>query len=161
MTGLETADGILNDLGNPIYYKNGIDVAKIEKVMTEMSPEQKEALNTAVQELVENKYPDYKENQGKQATELNIQPLQEGENIETRRINNLQKSGINPYKPHKIILFEGVKKHKSVWRAMRRGHVSVIGEVFPNRPFTNKKNAKVNEIKKQIYGEYKKIASRV
>ena len=36
-------------------------------------------------------------------------------------------------------LFDAVRKFKSVKRAIRRGHVSPIGEVYPNRPFNNRK----------------------
>lgn len=81
-------------------------------------------------------------------------------NIEDARINHLQKQGINPYGPHKLFAFDGVKKHKSIWRAMRRGHTSVNGEEFPNRPFNNRKNKKINEIKKNVYGELRKVAAR-
>lgn len=36
-------------------------------------------------------------------------------------------------------IFEAVRKFRSVKRAMRRGHVSPIGEPYPNRPFNNRK----------------------
>jgi len=126
--------------------------------------------NEDYQKYVSEKHPDYKENLEKQVTELNIDPLQKGESIEERRINNLQKVGVNPYAPHVIIHFSGVSKHKSVWRAMRRGHVSVNGELFPNKPFNNRANSServgihsrtVNEAKKNIYNEYRKIADRI
>ena len=55
-------------------------------------------------------------------------------------------------------LFGAVRKFKSVKRAMRRGHVSPIGEVYPKRPFSNKKHTKgreINEFKKVIYGRLK------
>ena len=55
-------------------------------------------------------------------------------------------------------LFGAVRKFKSVKRAMRRGHVSPIGEVYPKRPFSNKKPTKgreINEFKKVIYGRLK------
>lgn len=59
--------------------------------------------------------------------------------------------------------FEGVKKFKSIRRAIRRGNVSIYGEIYPKRPFNNKKNTckrkghhsrTMNEIKKQIYEQY-------
>ena len=131
----------------------------------EMVVEFVEKYNQKVEEL----YPDYKENQEKQA-QVQIGPLEKGETIEERRINNLQKVGVNPYLPHVIIHFDGARKHKSVWRAMRRGHVSVNGEAFPNRPFNNRPNTSTrtgihsrveNEMKRNIYGEYRKVAERV
>lgn len=39
-------------------------------------------------------------------------------------------------------IFEAVRKFKSVRRAIRRGHVSPIGEPYPNRPFNNRKPSK-------------------
>ena len=125
--------------------------------------------NEEFQKYVSEKHPDYKENLEKQVTELNIDPLQQGESLEERRINNLQKVGVNPYAPHVIIHFSGVSKYKSVWRAMRRGHVSVNGELFPNKPFNNRPNTSkrtgihsrtVNEAKKNFYNEYRKVAAR-
>lgn len=56
-------------------------------------------------------------------------------------------------------LFEAVRKFKSVRRAIRRGHVSPIGEIYPRRPFNNRKpkGRKINELKKVIYGRLKQI----
>lgn len=48
--------------------------------------------------------------------------------------------------------FEGVKKFKSIRRAIRRGHVSIFGEVYPHRPFKNTSN---NRYKRIIYGQLK------
>ena len=36
--------------------------------------------------------------------------------------------------------YEAVSKFKSVRRAIRRGHVSLDGIIFPKRPFNNKAN---------------------
>ena len=33
--------------------------------------------------------------------------------------------------------YSGVRKFKSIRRAIRRGHVSLYGEVYPKRPFKN------------------------
>ena len=57
-------------------------------------------------------------------------------------------------------LFEAVRRFKSVKRAMRRGHVSPIGEPYPNRPFNNRKPTKgrsINEKKKVIYARLKQL----
>lgn len=54
--------------------------------------------------------------------------------------------------------FEAVGKFKSVRRAIRRGHVSPLGEIYPRRPFSNKKatkGRKLNELKKCIYERIK------
>ena len=55
--------------------------------------------------------------------------------------------------------FEGVKKFKSIKRAIKRGNASIYGEVFPKRPFNNRKPTRgrsMNEDKKRIYGEIKR-----
>lgn len=55
--------------------------------------------------------------------------------------------------------FEGVKKFKSIRRAIRRGNASIYGEVFPKRPFNSRKPTRgrsMNEAKKRIYGEIKR-----
>lgn len=56
-----------------------------------------------------------------------------------------------------LLRFEAVSKFKSVKRALRRGHVSVYGFIYPNRPFNNRttrKNSRpFNELKKKIYGQ--------
>jgi len=59
--------------------------------------------------------------------------------------------------------FEAITKFKSVNRAIRRGHVTDIGLVAPDKPFNNRGNSSkrigihsrvTNELKKQIYGRY-------
>ena len=52
--------------------------------------------------------------------------------------------------------FSGVKKFKSIRRAIRRGHVSIYGQVYPHRPFKNTKN---NRYKRIIYGQLKHKAT--
>ena len=36
-----------------------------------------------------------------------------------------------------LVDYSGVRKFKSIRRAIKRGHVSVFGEVYPHRPFKN------------------------
>lgn len=59
-------------------------------------------------------------------------------------------------------LFTGVGRFKSIRRAIKRGLASQYGELYPKRPFNNRKptlgRAK-NELKKEIYGQIK--ASRI
>lgn len=54
--------------------------------------------------------------------------------------------------------FEAVNKFKSVRRAIRRGHVSPDGVIYPKRPFNNAKHGKnsINDKKKRIYEQLKK-----
>ena len=52
--------------------------------------------------------------------------------------------------------FSGVKKFKSIRRAIRRGHVSIYGQIYPKRPFKNTKN---NKYKRIIYGQLKHKAT--
>ena len=52
--------------------------------------------------------------------------------------------------------FSGVKKFKSIRRAIRRGHVSIYGQIYPHRPFKNIKN---NRYKRIIYGQLKHKAT--
>lgn len=58
-----------------------------------------------------------------------------------------------------LIRFEAVSKFKSIRRAYRRGHVSIHGIIFPDRPFNNRTSKKgsrpLNEFKKQVYGQLK------
>lgn len=57
-------------------------------------------------------------------------------------------------------LFEAVRRFKSVKRAIKRGNVSAIGEIYPRRPFNNRKPTRgrgTNETKKMIYGRLKQL----
>lgn len=50
--------------------------------------------------------------------------------------------------------YRGVRKFKSVRRAIRRGHVSLFGDVYPDRPFNNRKRNKKGDVtyrKRKIY----------
>lgn len=60
--------------------------------------------------------------------------------------------------------YEAVSKFKSVRRAIRRGHVSLDGIIFPKRPFNNRANTckrkghcsrTINDRKKMIYEQLK------
>lgn len=52
--------------------------------------------------------------------------------------------------------YNGVRKFKSTRRAIRRGHVSIFGEVYPKRPFKNIKSKKGNitYTKKRLYEQF-------
>lgn len=53
--------------------------------------------------------------------------------------------------------YEAVKRFKSVRRAIRRGHISLDGVIYPKRPFNNVKHKKgsLNDKKKRIYEQLK------
>lgn len=53
--------------------------------------------------------------------------------------------------------YSGVSKFKSIRRAIKRGHVSIFGDVYPKRPFKNIKMKKGTPtyIKKKIYEQLK------
>ena len=53
--------------------------------------------------------------------------------------------------------YSGVAKFKSIRRAIRRGHVSIFGEVYPKRPFKNIKLKKGTPTyrRKKIYEQLK------
>lgn len=61
------------------------------------------------------------------------------------------------HKPGEEILhlrdYSGVKRFKSIRRAIRKGYVSVFGDVYPKRPFKNIKSKKGNitYMKKRLY----------
>lgn len=53
--------------------------------------------------------------------------------------------------------YEAVSRLKSVRRAIRRGHVSLDGFIYPKRPFNNAKHGRnsLNDRKKMIYEQLK------
>ena len=53
--------------------------------------------------------------------------------------------------------YEAVSRFKSMGRAIRRGHISLDGFIYPKRPFNNAKQGKnsLNERKKMIYEQLK------
>lgn len=53
--------------------------------------------------------------------------------------------------------YEAVSRFKSVRRAIRRGHISLDGVIYPKRPFNNAKHKKgsLNDKKKRIYEQLK------
>lgn len=55
----------------------------------------------------------------------------------------------------RLFTYEGVKRYKSVRRAIARGHVSDTGIIYPRRPFNNRKNKPFEDIKRSIYGEFR------
>lgn len=78
--------------------------------------------------------------------------------VEARRENSTEgykrEPIINVGMPISPVTYEAVGKFRSVRRAIRRGLVSVYGEIYPKRPFGNT-NTKMNRIKRQIYEQLK------
>lgn len=58
--------------------------------------------------------------------------------------------------------YEAVSRFKSVRRAIRRGHISLDGVIYPKRPFNNVKHKKgsLNDEKKRIYEQLKQLKHR-
>lgn len=50
--------------------------------------------------------------------------------------------------------FTGVNNFRSVRRAIKRGHISIQGYIYPKRPFGNT-NSATNVLKKKIYERIK------
>ena len=52
--------------------------------------------------------------------------------------------------------YDGVKKFKSVRRAIKRGHMSLYGDVYPNKPYKNVKAVKgsVTYKKRRLYEQF-------
>lgn len=54
--------------------------------------------------------------------------------------------------------YSGVSKFKSIRRAIKRGHCSIFGDVYPKRPFNNRKRNKKGDItnkRRKIYKHMK------
>lgn len=72
----------------------------------------------------------------------------------------VQEENVKEKREPGLLVFTAVSRFKSVNRAIRRGHVSPLGFVYPKRPFNNKSNKNnsrpFNELKKQIYGQLKR-----
>ena len=57
-----------------------------------------------------------------------------------------------------LAIYSAVGKYKSIRRAIRKGHVTSLGEEAPKRPFNNRKRTLGREsqiTKENIYGELK------
>jgi hypothetical protein len=59
-----------------------------------------------------------------------------------------------------IKFFDGVGRFRSIKRAIKHGKASPLGEVYPDRPFNNRKPTKgraMNEKKKDVYAKLKQL----
>lgn len=80
--------------------------------------------------------------------------MEEKENVET------------PWHP---VVFTGVRRYKSVFRAFRRGQVDYLGNPLPRRLFHNRPNRSkrkgvhsrvINELKKKIYADVRRAQEK-
>lgn len=60
-----------------------------------------------------------------------------------------------------LITFEGVRKFKSVRRAIRRGNVSPSGVIYPKKPFNNRLGKELENKKRKIYESLKLANQRI
>ena len=85
--------------------------------------------------------------------------MEEKRKYQQERKDEFASAFIDNNKLPKFTSYTIVSKYKSVRRAIRRGHIDLYtGLPFPERPFSNRKptyGRKLNELKKQIYGQYK------
>jgi hypothetical protein len=56
-----------------------------------------------------------------------------------------------------LYFYNGVGKFKSIRRAIRRGNVSITGEIYPRRPFNNRKDKQLENKKRIIFENIKKL----
>ena len=72
--------------------------------------------------------------------------------------DNNRKQMIKNFKEGVLYLrsFMGVSKYKSIRRAIRRGNVSIFGDLYPRRPYNNR-GTKDSKVKRQIYEQLKPI----
>ena len=80
--------------------------------------------------------------------------------IENISKNNTQQMYKNFFENGTIYLrsFNGVAVFKSIRRAIRRGHCSMYGDIYPRRPFNNRKRNKKGDItyqRRQVYKQLK------
>lgn len=115
--------------------------------------------NRKVMEAPENEATEEKLFSNEQEKEL-IQPISEEEfrkQIHETAIANHQKV-LDGFEHGILYLrdYSGVKKFKSIRRAIRRGHVSIYGDVYPKRPFNNKKRGpgSITYTKRRLYEQF-------
>lgn len=54
--------------------------------------------------------------------------------------------------------YGGVSKFKSIRRAIKRGHVSIWGDLYPRRPYNNRK---LNPQRKKLRQIYEQVTQRI
>ena len=87
----------------------------------------------------------------------NLMPQEEFEDKIKEVAESNRKQMIQNFEKGTLYLrsFSGVSKYKSIRRAIRRGHVSMFGDLYPRRPFNNR-GTKESKIRRMIYGQITK-----
>ena len=86
-----------------------------------------------------------------------IENKTEGELMTQEQFEDQINNGLN------LLVFDAVRKYKSVVRAYKRGHITKYGFLIPRRPFNNRKRTRgraLNEKKKRIYAQLKDYERR-
>ena len=92
---------------------------------------------------------DIKKNTNASLTEEDIHKIAEN-NRENVIIDTYQRGILHLHN------YDAVRKYKSVRRAIRRGLVSVFGDIYPKRPYNNRKSfGGTGFIKRKIYEQLK------
>lgn len=88
--------------------------------------------------------------------------MEERRKYQQERRDEFAKAFIDNNEIPRYLSYNVVSKFKSIKRAIRRGKLDLYtGLPFPKRPFSNRKptaGRKLNELKKQIYGQYSQRA---
>lgn len=73
------------------------------------------------------------------------------------RIQDFKKNGTLSFRT-----FIAVNRFRHVRRAIRRGHVSIYGDIFPKRPFNNRKRGPgtITYERRKVYEQLRNAASR-
>lgn len=84
----------------------------------------------------------------------NLMPQEEFEDKIKEVAENNRKQMIENFKNGVLYLrsFVGVSKYKSIRRAIKRGHISIFGDIYPRRPYNNR-GTKESKIRREIYGK--------
>ena len=56
--------------------------------------------------------------------------------------------------------FSGISKCRSIRRAIKRGHISMFGDMYPKRPFNNRQRNKKGDVTYQRREIYEQIKPR-
>lgn len=84
--------------------------------------------------------------------------MEEKRKYQQEKKDEFAESFLKENKLPRYLSYNIVSRFKSIRRAIRRGKIDLYtGLPFPRRPFSNRKptsGRKLNELKKQIYGQY-------
>lgn len=88
--------------------------------------------------------------------------MEEYRKYQQQRKDEFASAFINNNALPKYLSYNIVSRFRSIRRAIRRGRIDLYtGIPFPRRPYSNRKptpGRRINELKKQIYGQYSQRA---